>query len=76
MPDWRFSAIASLLVGLAALLRFHHLGAAELWMDEAFSFEMAAIADAGSVLLRENSPPLYYLLQRLWLHLFGPSEVA
>jgi len=74
--DWRFAALAAAIVVVSAWLRFHRLGEYELWLDEAFTFELAASSDFGDALLRENSPPLYYLLQRLWLGAFGASEVA
>jgi 4-amino-4-deoxy-L-arabinose transferase-like glycosyltransferase len=71
-----FLAAAGVIVGTALWLRFHRIGLYELWLDEAFSFEMATTANLREVLLRENNPPLYYLLQRFWFHLFGGSEAA
>ncbi len=74
--DWRFALAAAAIVAVAAALRFYRLGAYELWMDEAFSFEMATVDHFGAALLRENSPPVYYALQRLWLVPFGESVAA
>jgi mannosyltransferase len=72
----------SLLAGvlaLAAVLRFLQLGHDSLWTDEGFSYRMAT-SGASQFLDQTTSadpnPPLYYILLRAWIELFGSSEVA
>jgi len=65
------------IVVLAFLLRIFHLGFQQLWLDEALSFHIASLETGlGRVLGLESSPPLYYLLLRLWLPVAGTSEAA
>jgi uncharacterized membrane protein len=73
---WRRLLGAATIVGLAAVLRWYHLGFQELWLDEAFSFHVATTEDFRQALWREYNPPLYYVLQRPWVHFFGESEAA
>ena len=71
----RFLAIAGTLVIGGFLLRIAAIGDQELWVDEAFSFYVATTdTDLFRALLTENSPPLYYLLLRLWVEIAGTSE--
>lgn len=51
---------------------------ASLWRDEAFSYLMAKLP-LHTLLwstAQDANPPLYYLLLKLWMSLFGHSEVA
>ncbi|TDH61307.1 hypothetical protein E2C06_17540 [Dankookia rubra] len=72
------SAAATItLLGLA--LRLHHIGAASLWSDEAFSAwwihkPLGYLWTDGLVI--ETTPPLYYTLLKLWAGLFGNSDTA
>lgn len=67
------------ILALAALLRVFQLGHDSLWVDEAFSARIAN-SSVSSLLDQATSadpnPPLYYLLLRGWISLFGDSEVA
>lgn len=66
------------IVALGAILRFYHLGAESLWMDEAFSWLWAHQSHGqiwGEVARWETNPPLYYSIQRLWFA-FGDGEAA
>jgi 4-amino-4-deoxy-L-arabinose transferase-like glycosyltransferase len=74
--DRCFFVAAAAIVAVAAGLRFYRLGFQELWMDEGVSFGMATVEDFRAALRREYNPPIYYLLQRLWLLPFGESEAA
>src|SRR6185295_20181805 len=70
-------AFASAIVIMAFLLRVFRIGEQELWIDEAFSFHMATVPTGLWAALRlENSPPLYYLLQRAWVSFAGVTETA
>jgi 4-amino-4-deoxy-L-arabinose transferase-like glycosyltransferase len=74
--DWRFRIAAGLIVAGALFLRLYRIGGQELWFDETFSWYMATTPKLLKELLIENSPPLYYLLQRAWVGVAGESEAA
>lgn len=68
-----------LLLLVAALLRLPTVGVQSFWLDEAYTADLmrlgpgdlwAAIRDG------ESTPPLYYLLARLWAVVFGNGEVG
>ncbi len=61
------------IVCLAVGLRWFHLGAFDLWYDEACS---AFLLDHFSHLLEDYHPPLYYLMLHGWSRLFGSNAVA
>jgi mannosyltransferase len=67
------------IVALAVFLRFLQLGHDSLWVDEAFS---ANIAGSGWGTLLDQAPsadpnpPLYYVLLHIWMGAFGDSEAA
>lgn len=66
------------ILALAAAARLLFLGRALLWTDEAYSVHLAHL-DLGSLLaklLSESTPPLYYLLLRSWIFLFGDGALA
>jgi len=66
----------ALIVGLAAVLRFHSLAAKSFWFDEGVSVAIARLDwynFARILWRREANMSLYYLLLRSWLH-FGGSE--
>ena len=48
------------------------------WVDEALTVGIAShpIASIPGLLVRDGSPPLYYLLLGLWTRVFGTGEVA
>lgn len=67
------------LVVLAAFgLRIYGLGAQSLWYDEAFSVILARaeLPTALRMLSADFHPPLYYLVLRAGIALFGSSEFA
>lgn len=51
---------------------------ASFWRDEAFSYLMARLPIQTLLLAtaHDSNPPLYYLLLKLWMSIFGTSEVA
>lgn len=67
-----------LLLSLAAALRVWKLGDKNLWLDESLSWEIAT----GSVrqILWSSAtdihPPLYYVLLKLWIAMWGDSLAA
>ena len=78
-PSRRALGIAGLLALLvaSAILRTRALDAA-LWIDEAIAIGVSSydFFDIPSVLLKDGSPPLYYLLLHLWMQVFGNGETA
>jgi hypothetical protein len=62
---------------LALALRCFQAGE-PLWHDEAYSFHLARLPwpELIAQLRAESTPPLYYLLLKLWMAAFGDSEAA
>ena len=58
------------------MLRGYRLGAQELWLDEAFSFHIATQPGWLAAARLDNTPPLYYLILRLWIWLAGTSDAS
>jgi 4-amino-4-deoxy-L-arabinose transferase-like glycosyltransferase len=74
-----FTLLALGVLVIAAVLRFHGLGAASLWYDEALTLDIAAgpLGELpGDVRAREQIPPLYHVLMHVWVDQFGESEFA
>jgi len=71
------TAVVGALVVVSTVLRVPGLGA-WYWMDEGISIGIAshALTDIPGVLVRDGSPPLYYLFLHVWMAVFGTSEVA
>lgn len=78
MPkDRRFLLTTGVLVLIAFLLRAFRIGAQELWIDEAYSYLLAAQPDwFGPATLANNTPPLYHFLLRAWMRLAGEDEAG
>lgn len=68
-----FSLIAVLLLG--AGLRIYDLGRESLWFDEAGSIDLAMRYPFILFTKFQNSP-LYFLLLKYWMNIFGVSECA
>ena len=64
-----------LLIAVSVLLRTRQLGVG-FWIDEGLSVGIAdrPLTDIPGVLRQDGSPPLYYLLLNIWLHVAGRSE--
>jgi mannosyltransferase len=64
-----------LIILLGTVLSFYDIGAESLWTDEAASLHESqmSIQQAAS---SNNQPPLYFLLLRFWISVFGESEIA
>ncbi len=71
-------AAAALLVLLSLALRSDGIGAPNLWVDEANSWEVARQAPGELLAHLQNSPavPFHFLLLKLWMTVFGDSEAA
>ncbi len=76
MTAIRFGPIA--IVAIGVLLRFVNLGQAQLFRDEAASWVLSSYP-IGSLLqhnVDKTYPPLYALLLRGWMLIFGTGEAA
>lgn len=77
--DRRTWLFLSIIIGVGASIRFYHIGWLSFWVDEGFS-EWTIQHDfwyLWHVLPKfETTPPLYYILLKLWRLLFGDSEAA
>jgi mannosyltransferase len=80
MSAWRGLPLLLPVLAAGVFLRAWGLGTQPLWFDEALSWRlmdfsfpemMRVVASPGS-----SHPPLYYLLLRAWVALWGDSEVA
>jgi hypothetical protein len=73
-PD---AALLALLVGASLVLRLEgqHTW---FWIDEALSVGISShrFLSIPHLLMRDGSPPLYFLLLHGWVRLFGTSEMA
>jgi uncharacterized membrane protein len=51
---------------------------ASLWGDEAWATTLAvkSIPEIIRIVARDTSPPFYYLLDHIWMRIFGTSEVS
>jgi len=70
---------AGLVLAFAAALRFYCLGCEALWLDEGFSWWDAkqSLADIWNVVPHcDPHPPLYAMLLKGWIAVFGESVVA
>jgi hypothetical protein len=72
------NATMAALVGILALavgLRGYQLGLRSLWFDEAFTWRIARfpVPELFERVSQDNSPPLYYLLLKGWIAVFGTS---
>ena len=73
-PDF---VLVCILIGAAAL-RVHHLGSESLWLDEAFSVQLAhsPLPTILTETAKDVHPPLYYMALRYWVRLAGSSEAG
>lgn len=75
MARWALVAV----VAVGGLLRFSTLDLQELWLDEAVTVALLdlpvdeMLETAGYT---ESTPPVYYLVARIWAVLLGPGDVA
>ena len=75
---WGRRLTAPVVLGLAALVRFYHLAGQSLWSDEGNSVALArrSFSEIAHRTAFDIHPPLYYWLLKIWISLFGDSEVG
>jgi len=63
---------------VALVLRVKGIGATDIWLDEANSWKVARLPWGAMMDNLRSSPlgPLYFVLLKLWMMLFGDSEAA
>ena len=78
-PGWPTALLCLALFGVALLVRLYRLEAQSLWLDEGSSWALsqAAWPDLFAELFNPRAAyPLYHLLLKGWMALFGESEAA
>jgi mannosyltransferase len=67
--------VLAFLVGVSLALRTQAIHA-RFWIDEGLSVGISShdLLDIPDVLRQDGSPPLYYLLLNVWMHVFGSGE--
>jgi len=73
-----FTGLLLFLTATAFALRIIRIGVDEMWLDETIS-AVAAMGPVGDILRgvhSPKSPPLYYLLLKVWSSIFGCSEIS
>jgi mannosyltransferase len=71
--------VIAAIVVVAAVLRLATLSTQSLWADEGFTARIATSSlgsAASQVPHTESTPPLYYAVEWLWVHVFGSSAFA
>ncbi len=76
IPAAKFRSVAGVLIGIGFAARLIHLGARQLWLDEAFSHYLATLSNWFASLVIDNNPPLYYLILRGWVQIAGTTEFS
>jgi hypothetical protein len=68
----------ALVVAVAAGVVLRFVAESPLWLDEALSVNIARLplSDMFEALRRDGAPPLYYVVLRGWMAVFGTSDFA
>ncbi len=72
-PTLRLFVIVGVLV-LGAALRIVNITQADIWFDEGFSYYAIKVPDMMGALLRDDHPPTYFAMLKLWITFVGQSE--
>ena len=75
---WGALTLLMVIIAIGSVLRFWDLSAQSLWFDEGYSAWVVRLSpwQIIEVIRNDVSPPLYYLLLKLWTGAFGDSEAA
>lgn len=74
MNQKKYWIIAILFLGF--LLRLYKISYQSIWLDEALSVYYSQQTLTHIINLKGNTPPLYYLLLNIWIHIMGSSEFS
>lgn len=68
----------TVIIGLAAILRFLYISRRSIWHDEGFTMMMIKFSPWEIIqrTMRDVHPPFYYLILHYWAQFFGNSELA
>jgi hypothetical protein len=78
LPTWASAgALLVVLMAISAFVRTRYIGG-QFWEDEAITTGIAShpLSQIPGILRHDGSPPLFYLLLRVWISVFGPGETA
>src|ERR1700753_2523443 len=78
---WRINwpdSLAFIAICGGIVLRWIALGRPSLWYDEGYTAWIVShpIAEIMRLIQTDTAPPLYYVLLRGWVNVFGHSETA
>jgi len=75
---WRWIVALVVIAGVALIVRCYRLGLPGLTNDEAFSWRMTLYEGQGLLgrIRSDVHPPLYYLLLKTWVNVWGTSPVS
>ena len=68
--------IIILIIVLGFLLRLHNLTSKSIWYDEAKSIQFAENPLWKIISKPKSTPPLYFIILKFWIDVFGDSEFA
>lgn len=67
------------VIGGGLAIRLYSINSHSFWLDEAYSWTMATQYSFAEIIdrtARDFHPPLYFMLLKCWIAIFGDSEVA
>src|SRR5271155_5226415 len=70
------TALTGLALTIGVFVRWYGLASQSLWFDEGYTVWLSQFLpkEIWHALQTDNSPPLYYLLQHMWIRWLGTSE--
>ena len=76
--DWSGWLFWCGVLPLALVLRGWHIGQQNLWLDELYSLDVArrSLTGIARCAAADVHPPLFYILLKIWMNLFGDSAAA
>ncbi len=76
MKSNKKNCLIIIIIFIGFLLRLYNLSYQNIWLDEAFSIYHSQQSLAHILDLKDNTPPLYYLLLNGWIQITGSSELS
>lgn len=72
----RINYFAFSIIIIGSVIRLYELNLQSLWLDESTSLQFAKHDLIGCIFSEVNNPPLYSLLLKFWIYLFGYDSDA